>query len=257
MRTVALIYLLPFLWQYTPLCSSQAFASAYDTTYYDLCIASEKAARATTLLAQTPNYDSAVILIRKAQLLHYKEHVISFGKDSTGKIINSPISTGNISSGYIPDMNNRFADIHIHTNEHPPSSGDLYGFIDQITIDANYIRYIITPKGQAYALVLLSKKDALRFNTSYTRRAGISKIQADGTSINYQPTFPQQLVDEFNELRSWNGITHETALVILLKKYKMGIVLLKQDTNGAYNALDVREQTDHKGNKSYHLSHCR
>ncbi len=257
MRTIALLYILPLLLQYNNYCDQGLPASISDTTDSNTCLRSAKATYAVTLLAQTPNYDSAVTSIREAQSTHNREYVVSFGKDLTGNIFNSPISAGNINNGHIPSISNRFADIHIHTNEQPPSSGDLYGFIDQIIADSNYIRYIVTPKGQAYAFALLSKKEALHFNTSHARRAGIQQIQADGTSISYQPTFPQQLVDEFNELRSWNGVTHEAALVILLKKYKTGIVLLKQNASGVYNALDVQEHADHKGNKSYLLSHCR
>lgn len=256
MRLAALLYFIPFLWPFNNDHSSVTDTASRDTANADICILSGKAARAATLLAQTPNFDSAVTTIRKARLAHYKEHVLSFGRDLVGNLINSPAAMGNINSGYIPDINNRLADIHIHTNEQPPSSGDLYGFIDQILTDTNYIRYIITPMGNAYALVLINKEEALSFNTAHPRRAGIKKNQPGGESVNYQPTFPQQLVDEFNELRSWHHATHEVALVFLLKKYKTGIALLKQNTRGTYTALDVVEKTDGKGHKTWLLSHC-
>ncbi|HTG56719.1 MAG TPA: hypothetical protein VL943_10660 [Niabella sp.] len=256
MRIAALLCFIPFLWPFNNDHSARTYTLTRDTTNADICILSGKAARAATLLAQTASYDNAVASIRKAQAIHFKEHVVSFGKDSTGKMIHSLTGTGNINNGYVPAINNRLADIHIHTNEQPPSSGDLYGFIDQIITDANYIRYIITPKGKAYALVLINKEEALNFNTFYSRRAGIKQTQSDGSSINYQPTFPQQLVDEFNELISWNHTTHEVALVFLLKKYKTGIALLKQNTGGHYTALDVVEKKDKQGDKTYLLSHC-
>ena len=256
MRIAALLYLIPCLWQFNNYRGSRTYTEAPDTTNASICILSGKAAQAATLLAQTPHYKNAVASIRKAQSASYKEQVISFGRDSAGNLISSAVSTGNINSGHIPDINNRLADVHIHTSEQPPSSGDLYGFIDQIITDTNYIRYIITPMGSAYALVLINKEEALSFNTSYARRAGIKRTQPDGTSISYQPTFPQQLVDEFNELRSWNHATRETALVFLLKKYKLGIALLKQNTSGVYTALDVVEKTDSKGHKTYLLSRC-
>lgn len=256
MRIAALLFIIPFLWQFNNDYSSSTYTGVCDTTNANICILSGKAAQAATLLAQTSNHVSAVALIKKAQSTHYKEYVISFGRDSAGNLVNSQVSTGNINSGYIPGIQNRFADIHIHTNEQPPSSGDLYGFIDQIFTDTNYIRYIITPMGSAYALVLINKEEALSFNTFYARRAGIKHIQPDGTSVSYQPTFPQQLVDEFNELRSWHHATHEVALAFLLKKYKTGIALLKQNTRGAYTALDVVEKTDSKRHKIYFLSHC-
>ncbi|MGN7785369.1 hypothetical protein ACTJIJ_12640 [Niabella sp. 22666] len=256
MRIAALLFLIPFLWQFNNDYSSSTYTGACDTTNANICILSGKAAQAATLLAQTSNYASAIALIKKAQSTYYKEYVISFGRDSAGNLVNSQVSTGNINSGYIPGIQNRFADIHIHTNEQPPSSGDLYGFIDQAITAPHYIRYIITPVGTAYALILINKEEALNFNTLYARRAGIKHIQPDGTSVNYQPTFPQQLVDEFNELISWSHASREAALVFLLKKYKTGIALLKQNTSGIYKALDVIEKTDSKGHTTYLLSYC-
>ncbi|WP_114789355.1 hypothetical protein U0035_07340 [Niabella yanshanensis] len=256
MRALLLLFLFPFFGQCRNYCSSGTYPTAHDTTDTLFCVLSARAARAATLLAQTASYDNAVASIRKAQAIDFKEHVVSFGKDSTGQVIHSLTGTGNINNGYIPAINNRLADIHIHTNEQPPSTGDLYGFIDQITTDTSYIRYIITPMGTEYALVLLNKKEALSFNISYARRAGIKQIQSDGAAVIYQPTFPPQLVDEFNELRSWNHATHEAALAFLLKKYKAGIALLKQNTGGHYTALDVVEKKDKQGDKTYLLSHC-
>ncbi len=71
--------------------------------------------------------------------------------------------------------------------------------------------------GQAYALVLINNKDALHFNIAYPRRPGIKQSHADGTYINYQPTFPQELVDEINRLRSWNEPLPKWLLSFCLK----------------------------------------
>jgi len=251
MRLAVVSFLFSFLGQHHSIDHAMAIQQPED-----ICSRSEKAAGAANRLAQTKNYDSAVAFIKKAQLTHYKEYVIAFGKDSAGNIIHSSVSSGNINNGYIPLIGNRIADIHIHTNEYPPSSGDLYGFIDQVAADSSYIRYIITPMGQAYALVLINNKDALHFNIAYPRRPGIKQSHADGTYINYQPTFPQELVDEINRLRSWNGATPEMAFIFLLKKYNTGIALLKQRADGIYAALDIFENTDSKGVITYRLLHC-
>lgn len=252
MRLAVVSFLLSFLWHYHhPIDYTIAFQQPGD-----ICSRSAKAAEAANRLAQTKNYDSAVASIKKVQLIQHKEYVIAFGKDSAGNMIHSSVSTGNINNGHIPLISNRLADIHIHTNEYPPSSGDLYGFIDQAAADSNYIRYVITPMGQAYALVLVNKKDALHFNIAYPRRPGIKHNYADGSTISYQPTFPQKLVDEINQLRSWSGATPETALAFLLKKYHTGIVLLKQNAGGIYKALDVHEKKDNAGNNTYLLSVC-
>lgn len=248
-----LLYLLPVhrVNQRTALRSSPA-----DTISPALCEEAKTAASAATMLSKCPVYSSAVTDLKNAEAADNKEHVISFGKDSAGSIIRSAINTGNIHSGTIPHVMNRFADIHIHTNEKPPSSGDLYGFISQALTDTNYLRYIVTPKGLIYAFVLIDKRSAIHFNALYPQRPGIRTANKNGAAITYQPAFPQQLVDELNEIKGWGGLTDEAAMAFILLKYKAGAALLKQDTDGNFKRLHTKETKDARGNRTYTSDNC-
>ncbi|MCH5597053.1 hypothetical protein [Niabella ginsengisoli] len=194
--------------------------------------------------------------IRNAEALDNKEHMISFGKDWSGKVIKSDAFAGNINNGSIPSISNRFADIHIHTDQSPPSSGDIYGFIDEVIIDSNYIRYVATPNGLMYALILTNKQSAINFNLKYPRRPGITVQNADGSSIKYQPTFPQILVDEFDQIKGWGGASKELATAFLLAKYNTGVALLKEDDDGSFRRLITKETKDRNGNKIYTAYNC-
>lgn len=227
-----------------------------DTTLLNLCAEAKAAAFAATALSKSAAYDSAVTDLKNAEATDHNEHVVSFGKDSAESIIRSAINTGNINSGTIPHVINRFADIHIHTNEKPPSSGDLYGFISQALADTNYLRYIVTPKGLVYAFVLTDKLSAIRFSTLYPQRPGIKTGNKDALVTTYQPAFPQQLVDEFNQIKGWNGLTDESAMAFILLKYKAGVALLKQDTDGNFKRLHTKETKDARGNKIYTPDNC-
>ncbi|MGC4235328.1 MAG: hypothetical protein QM594_20320 [Niabella sp.] len=227
-----------------------------DTTLLDLCVEAKAAALAVTTLSKSLAYSSAVTDLKNAEATDHKEHVVSFGKDSAGSIIRSAINTGNINSGTIPHIMNRFADIHIHTNEKPPSSGDLYGFISQALADTNYLRYILTPEGLVYAFALINKPAAIRFNMLYPQRPGIKTSNKDGLITTYQPVFPQQLVDEFNQIKGWGGATDEAAMAFILLKYKTGVALLKQDTDGKFKRLHTKETKDARGNKTYASENC-
>lgn len=221
-----------------------------------VCSLYRKAAEAANQLALTAHYDSAVVSIKRAWQSAPKEYTVAWGKDVTDRIYNSAVTPGNHNNGYIPSVNNRFADIHIHTGEEPPSSGDIYGFIDQIITDSAYIRFIITPMQQSYALVLVSRAAAIDFNKVYPRSAGVRQVRSDGVVVTYQPTFPPELVDELNRLKSWNHATPETVLVYLLKKYQTGIALLKRNNRGTFTALDILEETGSRGHINYKLIHC-
>jgi len=248
-----LLYLLPF---HHIDRKAQALSIPADTISFDLCEEVQAAVSAATILSKSLVYSNAVTDLKNAEAADNKEHVVSFGKDSAGHIIRSAINTGNVNSGTIPHVMNRFADIHIHTNEKPPSSGDLYGFISQTLADTNYLRYIVTPKGLAYVFVLTDKASAIRFNALYPQRPGIRTVNKNGITTTYQPTFPQQLVDELNQIKGWSGLTDEAAMAFILLKYNAGVALLKQNSEGNFKRLHTKETQDPQGNRIYTTDNC-
>jgi len=215
----------------------------------DPCLEAQQASDAAKNLSQNQNFITAKNEIFEAFSIDGNEHVVSFGKDANGNIIRSAMNTGGTSSGVVPAINNRFADIHNHPNISLPSSGDIYGFIDNISSVPNYMRYIITSTGEIYALVAINQQAASIFNTQHPRVPA-----PPGT--NFEPTFPIEIIDEMNEMEGWYGASEEMTLAFILAKYSTGIALLKKDINGSFKRLNTTETIDTNGVKHYSSNNC-
>ncbi len=218
-----------------------------DSQPIDPCTEAEITASNATKLSQTIIYSTAKANIQAAFNTDGLEHAISFGKDANNNIIISAMSTGTGHSSGIGAVANLFADIHNHPKGTPPSSGDLYGFIN-IAMENRLFetRYIVTASGAVYAFVIIDLQMARDFVTKYP------KVSNPG----YQPGFPDSLVDEFNKLKAVYAASEEMAMAFMLKKYNAGVALLKQDANGIFKRLNTKEATDTNGLKIFIANNC-
>lgn len=213
----------------------------------DPCADAQAGAAKATALSSSSVYEAAKASIQTAAN-DGKEHGISFGKDASGNIITSTVSTGTGNSGTTNPITNKFADLHNHLNNLPPSSGDLYGFIDIISNSSQFeIRYVVTANGTVYALVVTDLQAAITFNNLYPRQPPMP---------GYEPDFPVDVVNEFNEMVQAYGATDEMAMAFILEKYNAGIALLKQDSSGNFKRLGTEETVDQDGNKTYTPHNC-
>lgn len=143
---------------------------------------------------------------------------------------------------------NKFASLHNHPGNISQSSGDIYGFIDVVTNNSLFeTNYVVTPDGTVYALIVTDLGAAKKFNTDYPRVPGVN---------GYEPTFPQNIVDEINEMKGWGGATDEMAIAFILEKYKAGVALLIQSANSDFKRLGTKENVDANGNKTYASNNC-
>lgn len=218
----------------------------------DPCAEANQASINLTNLSKQAKYSEGKIAVQDAvandPANNKKEHAVAFGKDANGNIIRSNVITGTPNSGTIPSITNRFSDLHNHTDNKPPSSGDLYGFIDLAITNPNYTRYIITSNGTVYSLALINKQAAINFNANYPRQPAIG---------GFEPNFPEALVDEYNQAMGWGNATNEMATAFILSKYNAGVALLKQDDNGNFKRLNTKEHTDANGSKTYTFNNCK
>ena len=211
------------------------------------CIESQATSNKASIFSQSNIYSTAKANIKNAFNRDSLEHAISFGKDVNGNIINSAMSTGSGHSSGLEKVTNMFADIHNHSKETPPSSGDLYGFINMATEYRLYeTRYIVTANGFVYAFVIIDLQVARDFVIKYP------KVSNPG----YQPGFPDSLVDEFNELKGVYAASDEMAMAFILEKYNVGVALLKQDNHGSFKRLNTKEITYSNGLKKYVANNC-
>ncbi|MBZ4190697.1 hypothetical protein [Niabella beijingensis] len=220
---------------------------------YAPCRETQPAAEQATLFSKTNSCKAALTAIAIAAA-DGREHALSFGRDPRGTIIRSAVSNGTSNSTIAPAISNRFADLHNHPENRPPSSGDLYHFIDQATATSGtYQKFILLPDGTVYALVLACLQDAADFNKHFPRRAGIHDTAA---GRRYQPTFPGTLTEEINQLKGWGGASEEAALAFILQKYKAGIALLKKNPDGHFRRIYTIEQLQKDGTRSYQTRSC-
>lgn len=211
----------------------------------DPCEDAKPGADKATSFSQNSTYNTAKSNIQAAAS-DGNEHGISFGKNTNGVIITSTMSNGGDHSGTVGNVDNVFADLHNHPGNSPPSSGDFYGFIDRASAHNTYeTRYVVTPNGTVYALVVTNLQAAQAFNTTHPR------VNNPG----YEPGFPDGIVDEINEMKGFYGATDEMAMAFILEKYNTGIALLKQDSNGNFKRLNTKETTVN-GQKNYAPNNC-
>lgn len=200
-----------------------------------------------TNFSKTSDFTTAKTQIKTAAV-DGNEHEISFGKDANSNVISTTINTGNNHSGAVTSIANQFADLHNHPDNTPPSSGDLYGFIDHASTTNLYqTRYVVDANGTVYALVITDLQAAKIFNAKHPRQPGIN---------GYAPSFPETLVDEIGEMKGFYQATDEMAVAFILEKYHAGVALLKQDSNGNFKRLNTYEATDSDGRISYTQNIC-
>jgi hypothetical protein len=194
------------------------------------CEEAKAGAAAATLFAKDSLYQLALANIKNAFALDTKEHCISFGKDVAGNMIASSISNGGTTSGKVPAIANAFADLHNHPNNLPPDAGDFYGLINiNKTNPAYKTRFVVTPDGTVYALLITDAETTLTFTVKHPPQP---PAYAGGP-----PGFTVAITDEAREMKYKYHCTDEMVVAFILEKYNTGVSLLKQNSSGVFNKV--------------------
>jgi hypothetical protein len=219
----------------------------------DPCRDAQPAANATTTLSQSSSYSSAKSNIQGAD--PNVEHSVTFGKDANGNITASSMTSCTSPSSCLVNTGwpGAFADLHNHPNDQPPSPGDMYNLIKVSNNHSGYnTRIVVAADGSVFALVVLDLNAANVFKTNYPP-----------INIGFGPDFPTEIFDKFQEVKDVfmqqgfsNLVSEERAMSFVLDKYKTGIVLLKQDSNGNFKRLKAEESTSDGGIITYIANNC-
>ncbi|HIB8181536.1 hypothetical protein [Elizabethkingia anophelis] len=169
-----------------------------------------------------------------------------------GKFESTPVQTGN-SNGHSASLTFNFsdpvADLHNHPGFNPPSMGDFYNMMRVNNTYGNFkTRYVITDDGTMYALIITNPDAMNKFKQNYP-----PVITPDPTGGNYT-TFPQKILDEWNDLRM--TFSDSGALAFVLDKYNSGIVLAKMDSAGNFRKINVTESKNADGSANYKYELC-
>ncbi|MCT3924536.1 hypothetical protein HZP94_15095 [Elizabethkingia anophelis] len=169
-----------------------------------------------------------------------------------GTIESTPVQVGN-SNGHSATLTHNFTepvgDLHNHPGSNPPSMGDLYNMIDLNNYFSSFkYRYVLTDDGTMYALIITDSTAANIFKQNYP-----PVITADPTGGKYT-TFPQKLLDEWNDLRM--TFSDSGALAYVLDKYNSGVTLAKMDSAGNFRKINITEVKNADGSIDYKYALC-
>lgn len=220
---------------------------------FDLCEASRSGIHAVQLLSGDSSFSLSKTAIQNAAIDKH-EHSITFGRDSNHNISISPIINGDVSNGSVcSDWPGAFADIHNHTNDQPPSAGDLYYLVKLNNKNQLYnSRFVVTKEGAVYVLFVYDLKLANDF---------LTKHPVDQTP-GFSPRFPEPMFEDVDKASAYfegKGIdrltAQERALALVLAKYKSGVILLKQVSIGNFLSVQTEEK-DSGGRIVYVVHNC-
>ncbi len=221
----------------------------------DFCNSTKMGAVKATVFVQTSVFSE----VRKKILgaaADGKEHCISFGKDIHDNVIVSAMVSGQVNMVKLPDIEGKFADVHNHPQNTPPSTGDFYDFVaGAIKKPAFNTRYIITNNGTTvYALLITNLKNAAVFITRFPKEYKVK---------GYQPGFPGKIQEEYYDIiqlqKGWYKKNEteaaEIAISYMLYQYNTGVALLKRDAEGNFKAINTTKNIT-KGSNPFTVTIC-
>lgn len=175
-----------------------------------------------------------------------KENGVVFG-NVNGATQSTGLQTGGEHSITLThSFSNPTGDLHNHTDNTPPSPGDVYSLINARNSFTNYnTRYVTTPDGTIYALVVTDTDAMNTFLQNYP------PYQANS---NMSPNFSGQMFDEWNNLAS--SFSESGALAFILNKYNSGITLTKMDGAGNFRAVNITTTQNADGTTIYKYDLC-
>lgn len=197
---------------------------------------------------QNPKFSNAKQGILNAFAQNGGENGVGFGSNiSNGPIDATGVQQLNPTQGTI---NNPYAyptaDFHNHPTNSPPSAGDVYSMMFYHNQNNSFqTRYIVTPNGTVYALVITNANAFADFLQQYPPQ-----------NTQYGPIFPTALNDEYNDIFTYYNGTQEMAMAYMLDKYNTGIALTKMDGSSNFKKLGTKETITADSTKSYTTNNC-
>lgn len=223
------------------------------STTYNTIIVPEKMEPCTvgdiiTSISQSIGYQSALNGVISANPTI--EHSITLGRDANGNITQAPIRDGgSVNVSVNTSWTGAFGAIHNHPNITPISGGDIYAAVTLNSNNINFTTTFLSTDGEMYAAVVTDLAAAKAFVAAYP---------ADMSSA-YNPEFPDYIYNQILSLRSKMGESNSgrtMAMAYVLNKNNAGITLLKQDSSGRFNPLQIKEITRSNGAIAYILTPC-
>ena len=214
--------------------------SSTDSSVIDPCQASYM----TTATSEESNYLSAKNSIINASS-DGLEHSITLGiNNATNQALQSPMNIGGVYRvATNTSLEGAFAALHNHPHNTPISAGDIYLAVILNEKSSTFTTSFVYTNGDTYAIVVNNLVAAQNF---------VHEYPADQLS-GQNPEFPDFIFDQIDILKKTMGQSIDArtkAISFVLDKYKSGITLLKQDSNGKFIPYIIEESIK-DGNKIY------
>ncbi|MDQ6608949.1 MAG: hypothetical protein M3Y85_03920 [Bacteroidota bacterium] len=174
------------------------------------------------------------------------EHAVGFGsRDAAGNLTTTTMVNGGSNYGSVPDIAGSFADIHNHPGNTEPSAGDLYSLINKNTPTNGYdTRFVITG-GTVYAFVIYNPSKADTFAVNHPPVQTINPL----TGQPYPPEFPTEVFRDYDNAQAYfEGVLNYSqpladamAMAFALEKHNTGVAIIKQQPDGSFKILRVKQ----------------
>ncbi|KFE99038.1 hypothetical protein [Chryseobacterium luteum] len=201
----------------------------------DPCTKAQQGSQKATDNSKTQKFSDAKQGILNNFNQNGKENGVGMGRDTpNGELKATGVQELNANSG---DISNPYAypeaDIHNHPGNTPPSAGDVYSMIKYYNSHPSFnTRYIVTPNGTVYALIITNANLFESFITN------VPPSQVPGFAPNFSGDMFADYVDISNR---------ETGMAYVLDKYNSGIALTKMDANGNFKKINVKPNSNGSG----------
>ncbi|MEO8533935.1 MAG: hypothetical protein ABI441_09295 [Flavobacterium sp.] len=206
-------------------------------------------AKQTNIYAKSNAFKTALDKIIAADA-DGKEHSITLGRSTYNEISQASMNNGGANDVKVnTTYPGAFASIHNHPNNTQLSAGDIYAAVTLHEKSTFFNTSFIVTNGEVYAIVVDDLEAAKAFVKAYP--ADVSPI--------YPPEFPDVIFDQLQNLVTPLGSTNEgitKAIALVLDKYNSGITLMKQDKNGEFDAIKIKETILPNDEKKYTSTSC-
>lgn len=206
----------------------------------DPCTKAKEGSQKATDNSKTQKFSDAKQGILNNFNQNGKENGVGLGRDTpNGELQATGVQELNATQGDISNpYNYPEADIHNHPGNTPPSAGDVYSMIKYYNNHPSFkTRYVVTPNGTVYALVITN---ASLFESFVTN---VPPHQVPG----FAPNFSGDMFADYADIPN-----RETGMAYVLDKYNSGIALTKMDSNGNFKKVNAKPD----GNGGYSQTPC-
>lgn len=209
-------------------------------------------AKELTTLGTSPVFQKAVQDIGNTPDLHSVEHSISLGKNSSGQIFATDMKPGDEIKVVVNySIQGFFANLHNHPNSSIHSGKDLYNITFFNKFYPNYIGSLVLPnKEEVYAAVVTDLAAAQAFAAKYLTDP-ITK-----ESAHYPDFMRKEMSQVFKTMNSYSIESESRAKAFVFSRYNSGITFFRQNNDGTFYPLLLKETKQTNNSKRYTLIPC-